>query len=221
MEWLEKNLLQIVGVGVGLFFGSGGWVAAAVMLYKARSEKSKLDAETHRTKSDGKKSEAETQKAEADTIINLIREIEQIRVKWRDLLDTQIAEKNLLENTKRLLQQVEIVLREFLNNSEIGYWEADSMGKRNYFNDTWLEMAGMRLSEAMGDGWQTCIHPDDRDMVRRRDESMTLAGTTLRPIRCRVINAKTGDIIEVEKTLFVVYNTDGTIYKFIGRMVRL
>ncbi|MET0753607.1 MAG: PAS domain-containing protein [Pyrinomonadaceae bacterium] len=221
MEWLKQNLLQIITLTIALLAAVSGWATAAVVLYKARSDKKKTDAEAHKTITDSEKAEAEAQKTEVDTIINLIREIEEIRVKWRELLDTQIAEKNLLENTKRLLQQVEIVLREFLNNSHIGYWEADSMGKRNYFNDVWLEMAGMRLSEAVGDGWQNCIHPDDREMVRRRDEMMTLAGSTLRPIRCRIINQKTGEEFYVEKTLFVVFNTDHTIYKFIGRMVKV
>lgn len=221
MEWLKENFLQISTLAIALLAAASGWATAAVVLYKARSDKKKTDAETHKTISDGEKSEAEAQKANADTIINLIREIDQLRIKLSALVDSQINEKGLLENTKRLLQQIEIVLREFLNNSHIGYWEADSMGKRNYFNDAWLQMAGMRLKDAFGDGWQKCIHPDDRDGVAARDEAMTLSGNTLRPIRCRIINQKTGEVFNVEKTLFVVSNTDGTIYKFIGRMVKI
>jgi len=207
MEWLKQNWIQLVTLGIAFIGAASGWITAAILFYKAKSD-------VHKT-------EADTQKTEADTIINLIRELEEVRLKWRDMLTAQMAEKNLLENTRRLLQQVEIVLREFLNNSHIGYWEADSMGKRTFFNDAWLEMAGMRLSEAVGDGWQNCIHPDDQEMVRRRDEMMTLAGSTLRPIKCRVINQRTTEEIQVEKTLFVVFNTDGTVYKFIGRMVKI
>lgn len=221
MEWLEKNFLQILSLLATVFVGASGWITVFAVLYKAKSDKKKIEADTHKTLSDAEKVEVDAQKVTVDMVLSLIGEIDELRLRLKTLVESQITEKNLFENVRRLLQQTEIVLREFLNTSHIGYWEADSMGKRNYFNEAWLEMSGMRLSEAIGDGWQKCIHPEDLDMVRRRDEGMTLVGNTLRPIRCRIINQKTGETFNVEKTLFVVYNTDQTIYKFIGRMVKI
>jgi len=34
-----------------------------------------------------------------------------------------------------------------------------------YFNKTWLEYTGQNFEEAIGNGWNSVIHPDDLHLV--------------------------------------------------------
>lgn len=43
----------------------------------------------------------------------------------------------------------------------IGIFKTDLMGKCNYVNKTWTDIAGLTEQQAFGDGWSKAIHPDD------------------------------------------------------------
>jgi PAS domain S-box-containing protein len=43
----------------------------------------------------------------------------------------------------------------------VGVFEADAAGKCIYVNPRWEQLSGMTLSQAIGDGWNSSIHPDD------------------------------------------------------------
>jgi PAS domain S-box-containing protein len=44
-----------------------------------------------------------------------------------------------------------------------GIFHADLQGRCLYVNQCWSELTGMPLEQALGDGWQAVLHPDDRD----------------------------------------------------------
>lgn len=222
MEFIVKNLAYFaVGAIAAVTSSIISLIPAAVLLYQAKSNKSKTDADAAKSLADGGKSKAEAEKIKIENIFTLLSKVDQISTQLDEALKANKDTRVLYENVQRVLRQIEITFRELLNTSHIGYWEADTEGKRIHFNETWLEFAGMTKAEALGEGWRKCIHPDDLDVVIRRDEGMILSGNTLRPIKCRIINQRTQKEITVEKTLFVVFNTDGTIYKFMGRMVEV
>ncbi|MEW6500237.1 MAG: MASE3 domain-containing protein, partial [Thermodesulfobacteriota bacterium] len=47
----------------------------------------------------------------------------------------------------------------------VGIFQTDAAGRCSYVNEYWLEMAGMSLAEAMGDGWARALHPEDRERI--------------------------------------------------------
>ena len=49
--------------------------------------------------------------------------------------------------------------------SPIGIFETDAAGRATYLNARWAEIAGVASDDALGEGWQDAIHPDDRATV--------------------------------------------------------
>lgn len=92
------------------------------------------------------------------------------------------------DNLKRLIPAVERELREAENRrarkkaeealrlsehqyatlaqaSPVGLFRTDAEGHCLYVNERWCAIAGMTLEEALGEGWNQAIHPDDRARV--------------------------------------------------------
>jgi PAS domain S-box-containing protein len=46
-------------------------------------------------------------------------------------------------------------------------WMAGSVGEFIYFNQPWLDYTGKTLESQLGDGWLSCIHPDDAQASMR------------------------------------------------------
>ena len=47
----------------------------------------------------------------------------------------------------------------------VGIFRTDTEGKCIYVNESWLQVSGLTLSEALGFGWLDGIHPSDRELV--------------------------------------------------------
>ena len=72
----------------------------------------------------------------------------------------------------------ESLFRESVELSPVGIYLTDADGKCTYANATWLKMAGMRLDEALGEGWKKGLHPDDREAIFRSWEKAAKSGET-------------------------------------------
>jgi diguanylate cyclase (GGDEF)-like protein/PAS domain S-box-containing protein len=46
-------------------------------------------------------------------------------------------------------------------------WRSAINGNFDYFNQTWLDFAGRKLEQELGDGWAAGMHPDDLDRCRK------------------------------------------------------
>tara|TARA_R110000868_G_scaffold13711_1_gene63546 strand:- start:16431 stop:17039 length:609 start_codon:yes stop_codon:yes gene_type:complete len=73
----------------------------------------------------------------------------------RDIIDRIEAELELSKARTKTL----------LGMSKVGVFEADRAGKCMWVNRKWCELAGILPEEAVGNGWVTSIHPEDREMV--------------------------------------------------------
>ena len=49
----------------------------------------------------------------------------------------------------------------------VGVFLADAQGECRYVNDRWQRLAGLTLEQAVGSGWTSALHPEDRDPALR------------------------------------------------------
>ena len=95
-----------------------------------------------------------------DLLINVkLVDIQQESVLYccRDVSDRKLAEEALRRSESRF--------RTLTEHCPVGIYLADSQGRCEYANPRWLEMAGLSLEEALGDGWTDGLHPYDLQRV--------------------------------------------------------
>ena len=63
------------------------------------------------------------------------------------------------------LRESEDRFRTLAEFSPVGIYMTDIDGSCTYTNPRWQEMAGLTFDEALGDGWTSGLHPDDREQV--------------------------------------------------------
>jgi PAS domain S-box-containing protein len=69
---------------------------------------------------------------------------------------------------KEALQAQEERFRCLSSCSPVGIFMADFEGRYTYANPRTQAICGLSLAELLGDGWENCIHPEDRDRVLSR-----------------------------------------------------
>jgi diguanylate cyclase (GGDEF)-like protein/PAS domain S-box-containing protein len=61
--------------------------------------------------------------------------------------------------------QAEGLLRALTAHTAVGVFVSDRAGACLFVNDRWCELTGLAVEQALGDGWSTALHPDDRERV--------------------------------------------------------
>lgn len=74
--------------------------------------------------------------------------------------------------TKSKLAEDELIERERLfhtlaDNSPVGIFRTKPDGYTTYVNPKWMELSGLSLKEALGDGWHKAVHPEDIEQLRQ------------------------------------------------------
>jgi PAS domain S-box-containing protein len=82
----------------------------------------------------------------------------------RDVTARKAAEAALIQNEERF--------RTLTTMAPVGIYLTGPDGRCTYANARWLEMAGLTMDEAKGDGWLKGIHPDDRGLIREKWNEM-------------------------------------------------
>ena len=74
-------------------------------------------------------------------------------------LEREVAERHTAELR---LRASELRFQTLADNSPTGIFHSDAAGRTVYVNRAWTEITGLTAKEAVGDGWQEAIHPEDR-----------------------------------------------------------
>ena len=63
------------------------------------------------------------------------------------------------------LSASEFRFRSVLESTPSGIFQTDAHGKCVYINESYQNIAGIELEDALGDGWTNAVHPDDKEDV--------------------------------------------------------
>ncbi|MEG4318503.1 MULTISPECIES: PAS domain S-box protein [unclassified Microcoleus] len=81
-------------------------------------------------------------------------------------LETRVKQRTAeLTVAKEALQAQEERFRCLSSCSPVGIFMADFQGRYTYANPRCQAICGLSLAELLGDGWENCIHPEDRSRV--------------------------------------------------------
>jgi PAS domain S-box-containing protein len=74
-----------------------------------------------------------------------------------DLTERREMEQAVLASEERF--------RALAEHAPVGIFQTNAQGERTFINEYWCRMAGLSLEDALGHGWLSSVHPDDRDRV--------------------------------------------------------
>jgi len=126
----------------------------------------------------------------------------------RDITEKKKSEEALISN--------ELRFRTLTSNAPVGIFQTDAAGKTIYVNDTWLRITELTLNEAMGDGWQTVVHPDDKDDQQNQWQEKSAKGLESSS-EFRLINRK-GNIKWVIGKATPIFNNNRLLTGYIGTL---
>lgn len=121
------------------------------------------------------------------------------------------------KETEAELQRSERRYQELLAQAPIGIFETDTHGGCRYVNDEWSALTGVSAEQALGSGWASTLHPDDRpEGVRAWLDAVRRVSRFQREFRCL---RPDGSIVWVAGRAAPVLDVDGRVLGYLGSMV--
>ncbi|MGG6294867.1 PAS domain S-box protein [Leptolyngbya sp. AN02str] len=115
------------------------------------------------------------------------------------------------------LQKSEARFRILVTHAPVGIFQADDDGLCVYVNPRWLEMTGLSFADAIGNGWQQALHPDDREQVVMEWTQSTQLGRTF-VLEYR-FQRPDGTVTWVAGKAIAVHNEAGGIHRYFGTVM--
>ena len=75
------------------------------------------------------------------------------------------------KQAEKALKESQQLFQTLAQVSPVGIFRTKADGYTTYVNPKWMELSGLRFEEAIGDGWLTAVHPEDKEMLRNNWES--------------------------------------------------
>ncbi len=69
------------------------------------------------------------------------------------------------KHAEMALQKSEKLFQTLAESSPVGIFKTRADGYTTYVNSRWSELSGLPFENALGDGWLTAVHPDDKEKV--------------------------------------------------------
>ena len=105
----------------------------------------------------------------AKSSINAEGRIEKIVGSMHGISERKRAENALHESEKRFQTLAEI--------SPVGIFRTNTEGSTTYVNPRWCQISGVSSRKALGHGWLTAVHPEDREKLNSDWKRTTYAHT--------------------------------------------
>jgi PAS domain S-box-containing protein len=125
---------------------------------------------------------------------------------WADISEMKAAEEALRESQRRY--------RTLAEASPVCIFNTDESGNCLYVNQCWSEMTGLSLEHALGAGWASTIHPEDRERFFTEWESATAAKVPFKS-ECRFLRPD-GKITWVIGQAVAEIGEDGEVKGYVG-----
>lgn len=101
-----------------------------------------------------------------------------------------------LDRMERYLHVLDLRQGAVFELSAVPFFQSGIEGNYTHVNRCWTDLFGLGLPEAMGSGWETIIHPQDKDRIVKEWESAVREERTfVQTFRCI---CKRGDVITVK-----------------------
>jgi PAS domain S-box-containing protein len=84
------------------------------------------------------------------------------------------------KQTEEALRTSQQHYRTLAETSPAGVFQVDILGMTSYVNTSWCQIAGMTTVEAIGEGWLSAVHPDDRERLKAQWNIDRSTGNTSR-----------------------------------------
>ncbi|MDY7014700.1 MAG: PAS domain S-box protein, partial [Cyanobacteriota bacterium] len=147
-------------------------------------------------------------------------------VKWLSWVCVASVEEGLIYATVRDIsdrKQIEAALHKSENRysilakaSPVGIFYSDAAGNCLEVNEKWSAIAGLTVEEALGEGWQRVVHPDDRDRVATQWQKATREGL---PLQAELrFQRPDGTIVWVWTQAIADLGDDGELLGYIGTL---
>jgi PAS domain S-box-containing protein len=133
-----------------------------------------------------------------------------------EIVGTRFFTRDITARRNSEAEQLELYARHesLINCSPSGIFETDSNGGCVFVNDKWCTLTGLTRQQALGTGWKTAIHPDDREEQFRHLESSIAKGEEFE-IDCRLLTPK-GAIVWVHGSVVPLRAKNKEITGFLG-----
>jgi two-component system sensor histidine kinase/response regulator len=129
---------------------------------------------------------------------------------------TLVLYQDLTERLKaeRELRESEELFRTLSAAAPVGIFLDDSKGNCCYLNERFMEMMGLSFEEALGRGWCSALHPEDRDRVLSEIAEATHRGGVF--VSSYRFVHKTGEVVRVETISRALPRSDNSRQAYIG-----
>lgn len=97
----------------------------------------------------------------------------------------------------------------------VGIFRTNLQGDCIYANERWCQIAGFTMKAALGQGWSSAIHPDDRERVFAEWYQAAQSNRRFQT-ECRFQHAVTGQIAWVLAQAIAEHDPEGTIIGYVG-----
>jgi PAS domain S-box-containing protein len=106
--------------------------------------------------------------SDAGQVMSLVAEGRNIEDRKQLERQLQAAQEDLeqqVADRTQELSQSEEEFRVLATHTPVGIFQTDAVGDCVFVNQRWLELTGLSLAQAMGQGWANALHPEDRERV--------------------------------------------------------